>query len=146
MHLRFGDAERGRAEVQALADAAETPRTWRDRCLDALADDALTRGDADAAAAGYRSLAARILDEDFARMEDVKIAAATDADARGPVAALLIGATHRGGDYSVAASLLGAWEERSRSPLASFLLGKNLSQRGYRRERGGPSRSCHRRG
>lgn len=132
--LRFGDPQRGRAALDALAADGELPRTWRDRTLDALADDALWRGDLKGAAEGYEGLATHTLDEDFGRMEEVKTRAAVDADARGPVAALLIGSPHRAGDFALAASLLGAWEDRSSSALASFLLGKNLSQRGFRKE------------
>jgi len=134
VQLHFGNTLRGREELRALADDPDEPRTWKDRTLDALADDALRTGDLAGAAAGYRALAERSLDEDFGRMEEVKTLAATDPEARAPVGALLVGSLRRGGDFALAASLLGAWEERSRSPLASFLLGKNLSQRGWRTE------------
>jgi hypothetical protein len=132
--LTFGNAEKGRQGLRALADDPDAPRTWRDRTLDTLADDALQRGDLAGAAAIYASLAERSLDEDVGRMEAVKAVAATDPEARAPVSALLVGQRQRGGDFALAASLLGAWEERTGSPLASFLLGKNLSQRGWRKE------------
>jgi hypothetical protein len=132
--LHFGSAETGRSELRALADDPDEPRTWKDRTLDALADDALQTGDPTRAAAAYEALAAGSLDEDFGRMEEVKTIAAVDPEARAAVGALLIGSSHRGGDFALAASLLGAWEERTGSALAGFLLGKNLSQRGWRKE------------
>jgi hypothetical protein len=131
--LRSGSA-RGREELALLAADPDEPRTWQERTLDALADDALEAGDVARAGTIYMGLAARALDEDFGRMEDVKAIGALDPDARAAVRALLIGPRHRGGDFAAAASLLGAWEERTGSPLAAFLLGKNLSQRGLRDE------------
>jgi hypothetical protein len=130
--LRFGASEVGRGELRAIADDADAPRTWRDRAEDVLADEALLDGDPLRAAASYRALAARSVDEDFARTAEVKSLAATDPVARVAIEALLIGTTSRGADPVLAASLLGAWEEGAGSPLAAYLLGKNLSQRGWR--------------
>jgi len=130
--VRFGASEVGRRELRAIADDPDAPRTWRDRAEDVLADEALLDGDPARAAAIYRALAARSVDEDFARTAEVKSLAATDPVARVAIEALLTGTTTRGADPVLAASLLGAWEEDAGSPLAAYLLGKNLSQRGWR--------------
>jgi len=132
--LRFGDAATGRRELHGLLEDEAEPRTWKDRTLDVLADDELLRGDPAAAATSYAAIAARSVDEDYARMEEVKSLAADDPVARAAILALLVGAPHKAADPVLAASLLGAWEDRTGSPLASFLLGKNLSQRGWRAE------------
>jgi hypothetical protein len=130
--LRMGRQESGRDELRAIADDPGAPPPWRDRSLDVLSDDALFHGDEAKAAASYRAIADRSVDEDYARMEEVKSLCAADPAARTAMEALLTGTPSRGTDSVVAASLLGAWEERTGSPLAAFLLGKNLSQRGWR--------------
>lgn len=134
LQLRFGDEEAGRRELRALAEAPDEPRTWRDRTLDALADADLLDGRAAAAAEAYLRLAGGSVDEDFGRTEEVKALAAVDPDARAAVTALLLGAQRRSSDLVLAASRLSAWEERTGSSLAAYLLGKNLEQRGWRIE------------
>jgi tetratricopeptide (TPR) repeat protein len=134
VQLRFGDEEAGRRELRAMADASDEPRTWRDRTRDALADADLLDGRVAEAAEAYRRLAERSVDEDFGRTEEVKALASVDAEGREAVTALLLGAPRRPSDMVLAASRLGAWEERARSPLAAYLLGKNLEQRGWRGE------------
>jgi hypothetical protein len=130
--LHFGSEETGRTELRTLADDPDAPRTWRDRAEDDLSDNALLAGDSARAATGYRAIADRSVDEDFARMEEVKGLAAVEPVARAAIEALLTGTPSRGPDLVLAATLLGRWEERTGSPLAAFLLGKNLSQRGWR--------------
>jgi hypothetical protein len=132
--LRFGSRVDGRRDLSQLFDDPDEPRTWKDRTLEALADDTMLHGDPAVAGVIYLSIADRTVDEDYARLEEVKSIAATDPAARAAVVALLVGAPQRSADPVLAASLLGAWEERTGSPLASFLLGKNLSQRGWRVE------------
>ncbi len=134
IQLRFGDEEAGRRELRALADAPDEPRTWHDRTLDALADADLLDGRATSAAEAYERLAAGSVDEDFGRTEEIKALAAVDPEAREAVTALLLGAPRRSSDMVLAASRLSAWEERTGSPLAAYLLGKNLEQRGWRAE------------
>jgi hypothetical protein len=134
VQLRFGDEETGRRELEAMANAPDEPRTWRDRTLDSLADADLLEGRDAEAKAAYQRLADRSVDEDFGRTEEVKALAASDALGRDAITALLLGAPHRASDIVLAASRLGAWEERTRSPLAAYLLGKNLEQRGWRKE------------
>jgi hypothetical protein len=132
--LRFGDEELGRRQLQALLDDPDQPRTWKDRTLDALTDDTLLFGDPAAAKVNYETIAERTVDEDAARLEEVKSLAAEDPQGRAAILALLIGAPHKPADPVLAASLLGAWEADTGSGLSSFLLGKNLSQRGWRKE------------
>jgi hypothetical protein len=132
--IRFGDRHDGRRDLTQLLDDADEPRTWKDRTLDALTDDTLLHGDPAVAAVLYQTLADRTVDEDWARTEEVKSVVASDPLARAAILALLIGAPHKPADPVLAASLLGAWEAETGSPLASYLLGKNLSQRGWRTE------------
>jgi len=134
VQLRFGNEEAGRRDLQSLVDAPNAPRTWRDRSTDALADADLLGGHDAAAAQAYQRLARGSVDEDFGRTEEVKALAAVDPDGRDAIVALLLGAPHRSSDMVLATALLGAWEERTKSPLAAYLLGKNLGQRGWRRE------------
>jgi tetratricopeptide (TPR) repeat protein len=132
IQLRFADGEAGRRELRAMAEGADEPRTWRDRTLDALADADLLDGRAAEAADAYQKLAVRSVDEDFGRTEEVKALAAVDAAGRNAVTALLLGAPGRASDMVLAASRLTAWEDRTGSSLAAYLLGKNLEQRGWR--------------
>jgi hypothetical protein len=134
LELRFGDESAGRRDLQALLHDPDEPRSYKDRTEDALADDALLYGDSSSAARAYEAIAGRTVDEDSARLEEVKFIAAKDPEGRAAIEALLIGAPQKAADMVLASSLLGAWEERTGSPIASFLLGKNLSQRGWRKE------------
>ncbi len=129
--LRYGDAEKGRIEVLSLASDMKAPRTWRDRAEEALGDAEFLDGHFEEAATRYRRLADKSLDEDVLRNLEVKAVGATDPDARSAVEALLLGARHRPTDVLVAAVQLGAWSHASKSPLADYLIGKNLAQRGF---------------
>jgi hypothetical protein len=132
--LRFGSRLDGRRDLRLLLDDPDEPRTWKDRTLDALTDDTLLHGDPAVAGVIFQSIADRTVDEDYARMEEVKSLTASDPGGRLAILALLVGGPHKAPDPVLAASLLGAWEDRTGSPIASFLLGKNLSQRGWRVE------------
>ncbi len=139
MRLSYGvsspaEVDEGRRELQALVDDPDVPRTWKDRGLEALSDQALIAGQGGLAGDGYRELARRTLDEDYGRMEEVKALASTSPEGRAVVLALLVGSEARPADMVLATSLLGAWETTGDAPLASYLLGKNLSQRGWRTE------------
>jgi hypothetical protein len=82
--LRYGDRAIGKRELSALAVAPGSPRTWRDRATDALADAELLAGSNDAAAVTYGSLAAASVDEDFGRTEEVKALASVDPSTSPP--------------------------------------------------------------
>jgi tetratricopeptide (TPR) repeat protein len=128
--LRNGDAARGRAALEAMSDDPGMPRTTRDRAEETLGDDDLSRGHFDAAAAAYKDVASRTLDEDAARTLDVKAFAARNPDARTAITDLLVGGPARPVDPWIGALTLGTWLGRSDDPLAAYLAGKNLAQHG----------------
>ncbi len=123
---RYGDPAEGERELRALAGNDGAPRTWRDWAKDALADAELLGGDDARAAGEYRNLAARSLDEDFARTEEVKALAVADPAGRSTILAQLIGAPGRPADPVLAAERAGEWEARTGSPLAAYLVGRSM--------------------
>jgi tetratricopeptide (TPR) repeat protein len=129
--IRYGDRTTGKRELSAFVVAQATPRTWRDRATDALADAELLAGNHDAAASAYGGLAASSVDEDFGRTEEVKALASVDAMGRPAIEALLIGTEHKPADIVVASARLGEWEQAAGSPIPLYLLGKNLAGRGW---------------
>lgn len=137
---RHGDAEEGRKSLEAIASNDATPRTWKDRATEALADADLLDGRNEAAAASYEKLAAATLDEDAARTLEVKAIAARDPRAREPIVALLLGDGTRGPDPFASGLALGrfaehgAAEDASSAALAGYLIGRNLLQRGFHAE------------
>jgi tetratricopeptide (TPR) repeat protein len=127
-------------ELASLATGQDVPRTWRDRAEEAIADndfvDALKGGpEAEAmlerSRKRYEALAARSLDEDVARTLEVKKLATSDPSARAAISALLLGDDRHGPDIFVAGVALGRIDGAERSPLASYLIGRNLVQRGF---------------
>ncbi len=131
---RHGDREKGRAELESLASRQDIPRTWRDRADEALADADLIDGNLDGARTRYEKLAAASLDEDGARTLEVKKLGTEDPAAREAIQALLLGDGKHGPDIFVAGTALGRWPSMTtvgRSPLASYLVGRNLVQRGF---------------
>lgn len=131
---RHGDREKGRSELEALASREDVPRTWRDRAEEALADADFIDGELEGARRRYEALAARSLDEDNARTFEVKRLATADPPAREAIQALLLGDDKRGPDVFLAGTALGRWPAATpegRSPLASYLVGRNLVQRGF---------------
>jgi hypothetical protein len=110
----------------AADDAA--PRTWRDRAAEALADSDVLRGRPGEAAAVYAEIAARSVDEDAARTLEVKALAMPDPQARQAIVDLLIGDASRPADSWIGALSLGRWEGSAPSPLAAYLVGKNLGR------------------
>lgn len=131
---RHGDREKGRAELEALLVRQDVPRTWRDRAEEALADADFIDGNLESARKRYEQLAAGSLDEDAARTLEVKKLATEDPAAREAIEALLLGDEKHGPDTFVAGTALGRWPSATsggRSPLASYLVGRNLVQRGF---------------
>jgi hypothetical protein len=124
--LKYGDEARGRSELDLMAGDERSPRTWRDRAAEALADDDFVRGRDERALDVYRALAGRTLDEDAARTLEVKAFAASHTAARRPVLDLLVGEPGRPLDSWLAALSLGVWTEQGSDPLAAYLAGKNL--------------------
>lgn len=129
--LRQSDAPRGESALGALASDDKTPRTWRDRAEEALADHELLEGNFDSAAARYLAIAARTQDEDAARTLEVKAIAAKDPVIRPAVTTLLVGTKFHPADLVAAAFELGGATTGERSPLAEYLIGRNLEQRGW---------------
>jgi hypothetical protein len=125
---RHTDHDAGRAELERLATSESIPRTYRDRADEALADADFIDGKAEAAGVRYDRLAKASIDEDAARTLEVKALATHDPAARDAVLALLLGDAEHGPDIFVAGIALGRWGD---SPLASYLIGRNLVQRGF---------------
>ncbi len=130
---RHTDRENGRAELESIMARDDVPRTWRDRAEEALADADFIDGDLERAATHYDALAKRALDEDAARTLEVKKLAALDPAAREAVQALLLGDQKHRSDVFVGGVALGRWivTEGEKSALASYLVGRNLVQRGF---------------
>ena len=127
LEVWYGDEEHGRAALLQLSADDKVPRTWRDRALEALADDDLARGRDAPAAEAYHALAARSLDEDVGRTLEVKELAIDNPPARRAVVDLLIGEPGRPVDAWLGPLSLGAWAEETHQPLAGYLVGKNLT-------------------
>lgn len=125
---RHADRERGRRELEDFAARSDTPRTWKDRAEEALADADFIDGNLDAARARYDALAARSLDEDAARTLEVKSLGTRDEAVREAVAMLLLGDEKHGPDAFVGALAVGRSPDRA---LAPYLAGRNLLQRGF---------------
>lgn len=131
-HLPLGpERAQGKALLDAMIADDKTPRSFRDRADEALADSELLEGDADSAARRYDALAARSLDEDAARTLEVKAIAARDELARPAILALLLGDEKHGPDIFVGGVALGQWESGTASALADYLIGRNMVQRGF---------------
>lgn len=131
---RYVDRERGRAELEALAASPDIPRTYRDRASEALADADLIDDNLEPARVRYAKLAEGAVDEDVARTLEVKELATVDPAAREAIKALLLGDGAHGPDVFVAGVELGRWPFEvapNRSPLAGYLTGRNLIQRGF---------------
>lgn len=128
--LWYGDNARGRDALGKIVEEDRTPRTWRDRAEEALADDDLARGRTDRAGSVYRALAARSLEEDTARTLEVKAQSIGNPPARAAIVDLLIGEPGRPVDAWLGALSLGTWAEQTHEPLAAYLIGKNLALRG----------------
>jgi hypothetical protein len=131
MNARYGDHDAGRRDLEALVRDPETPRTWRDKSEEAIADDDLLAGRFEDASARYRRLAEGSVEEDEARTLEVKSLAATRPEARRAVEALLIGGDGRAPDVYLAGLWLGVWSNGGDQPLADYLVGKNLANRAY---------------
>ncbi len=133
-NLRFGEAARGRREMSELDEDRATPRTWKDRAEEALADADWLEGATDSAVARYKALAERSLDEDAARRFEVKGMGALDPRARIAVGTMLVGTPRRQPDPWLSTLALGAWSEATHDPLAAYLIGHNLGQHGFYEE------------
>lgn len=126
---RHGDRARGRALLLEIAEAKGTPRTFRDRAEEALADADFVDGAHAEAAARYERLASASLDEDQARTFEVKALGARDPAARGAVQSLLLGDAKHAVDPFASGLELGRWKEAG--ALGQYLVGRNLVQRGF---------------
>lgn len=117
------DAEERLTEIYT---GKTTPQTTRDRAEEALADAALVRGDDAAARQIYLSIAARTPNEDLARTLEVKALSVESELARRAITDLLLDPDHRPNDPWIGALSLGRWEGATESPLAQYLVGRNL--------------------
>jgi hypothetical protein len=121
----------GKAALEAMIADEKTPRSFRDRADEALADAELLEGDGESAARRYDALAARSIDEDAARTLEVKAIAARDPLARPAITALLLGDEKHGPDIYVGGVALGQWEASAAAPLSQYLIGRNMISRGF---------------
>ncbi|HEY4016780.1 MAG TPA: hypothetical protein VGM06_25770 [Polyangiaceae bacterium] len=127
----FGDSDRGRADLRAVAADEDAPRTWRDHADEILADDDLATGATARAARQYRTLEARTLDEDLARTLEVKALSAEappERLARTALVDLLLGEPGMPVEPWLGGLSLGVWAEQSKDPVAEYLTGKNLAR------------------
>jgi hypothetical protein len=127
----FGDADRGRADLRAVAADEAAPRTWRDHAEETLADDELATGETARAALRYRALEARTLDEDVARTLEVKAESSEGPPerlARTALVDLLLGEPGMPVEPWLGGLSLGVWAEQSKDPVAEYLAGKNLAR------------------
>jgi hypothetical protein len=131
VNMRYGDRSLGDHELTAMATSDETPRTWRDRAKDALADRAALDGDLEGAKKSYDALAEKSLEEDFARNEEVKAIAVSDQAARVALFTLLVGEPRRPPDVVIGMERVGEWEDKTKSALAAYIVGRNFAVRGW---------------
>lgn len=127
----YGENESGRDELKQILGDEHAPRTWRDRAQEALADDDLAHGGVATAAESYLALAAKSLDEDAARTLEVKAQGLQSELARRAINDLLVGEPGRPIDPWLGPLSLGTWAELTNRPVAAYLIGKNLAQRGH---------------
>jgi hypothetical protein len=125
----YGDEARGRSQLGELAADEHTPRTWRDKAQEALADDDLARGRGALAADVYRALAIRTPEEDEARTLEVKALSVENPPALRTIVDLLVGEPGKPVDSWIGALSLGQWSEETHEPLSAYLVGKNLALR-----------------
>ena len=131
LEVAVGDRQAGLAALERIGGDEGVPRHLRDRALEEIADAALAAGEGERAAALYREVASRVVDEDKLRTLDVKAAAATDERARGAVVELLIGTRNMDPDAVRAAELLGAWAANAPGDgLPSYLLARRYVSAG----------------
>jgi hypothetical protein len=133
--LRLGDYRGASVRAAEFAVAPQTSGVIRDRALELSADALVLDGNRKAAAATYRALASSAYDEDFGRQCEVKaqvFAAETASPALAAAArTLLLGAgPGRGADVTLGLVELAPLDAHGDTPLASYLLGRNLLLRG----------------
>lgn len=112
LELAAGNRAEGLAALERIAGDEAVPRHLRDRALEGIADAAMaavTPAGGERAAALYREVASRVVDEDRLRTLEVKAYAAGDERARPAVVELLIGTRAMSPSLMRAAELLGAW-------------------------------------
>ncbi len=138
MELRFGDGAVGATRMRELADDEATPRPWRDRGAEALADTLLASSNPQLwqkATQSYAELAARSKEEDVGRTLEVKgyVAARAVAEpaAREAIVALLVGERGRPVDAEEGLARVAAWAKATGDPVAEYVLGKNLANREF---------------
>jgi tetratricopeptide (TPR) repeat protein len=124
--LQVGQRQAGLESLTGIEQDEAAPQTWRDRAEDAMGDDALQHGKDLEGERMFRAVAARTLNEDFARTLEVKALGAGSAQGTRAVIDLLVGEPGRGLDPWLGAVTLAEWATEGHDPLAEYLLGKNL--------------------
>jgi tetratricopeptide (TPR) repeat protein len=116
---------RGGALYQEIVEDPSMPAFAKDRAKEALADQALASGDAQAAEALYADVIERTIDESKLRTLHVKRTAAREPALRPAIVTLLLGQPGEGSDRTAAAALLGVLDrERPDDGLPAYLLGR----------------------
>lgn len=128
LEIAAGNRAEGLAALEKIAGDESVPRHLRDRALEEIADTAmtaLTPAEGERAAALYREVASRVVDEDRLRTLEVKAFAAGDERARPAVVELLVGTRAMSPSLMRAAELLGAWAASAPSDgLPAYLLAR----------------------
>lgn len=134
--IHAGEVAKGQEQLRAIAADGAMPRHVRDRALEDLADLALAPGgDGAFAAATYRELMARTVDEDALRTLEVKAMAAESPRAREAIFQYLIGDPGRGSDRVRAAELFGLWSAAAPDDgMPHYLMARILQGNGLYRE------------
>ncbi|MFO0590918.1 MAG: hypothetical protein U0441_25470 [Polyangiaceae bacterium] len=109
-----GDVAAGSEELRAILADRSIPQHVRDRALEDLADLALSPGgDGAFAAASFRELMSRTVDEDQLRTLEVKAMAAETPLARDAVFYFLVGPPGHGQEKMRAGESFGLWEREA---------------------------------
>jgi hypothetical protein len=147
--IRKGELTAGKGELRAVVDDERAPRHVRDRALEDLADlelapghDGGTRGqaalrpqtpggDGAFAAAAYREIMSRTVDEDMLRTLEVKAVSVQDPRARRAMFQFLIGDPGRGPDRAQASEMFGLWsKEAPDDGMPDYLMARQLQGAG----------------
>ncbi len=111
--------------LEELARSEDVPRHVRDRAIEVLADDALSRGEVVGARARYEELLDRTFDESKLRTLYVKIAGAVEPDLRRALVLLLLGEPGKSPDRPAAFAQIGVLEvARPNDGLPPYLIGR----------------------
>ncbi|APR99906.1 tetratricopeptide repeat protein [Pajaroellobacter abortibovis] len=129
---RLKGPQEGVQALQAFASDLRGSQLWRDRAVEALADDAFVQGRYAEAKARYEELATRGFEGGVARTLEIKAMACTDPEIRHALfPALWNKWIDPPPDAWIVASYLTRWMERSKNSLGAYLLARHFFERGW---------------